>query len=99
MHCPPSWGCRIRPGLAQATDMTGSVLKWRYRGWGTDVQARLPEAIVHPQLQQLQGRDEAKLALLWHVEVIYEGNKLLASSWAKHTLHTLTRLAQTKMQV
>lgn len=60
---------------------------------------RLPEAIVNPQLQQLQGRDETKLALLWHVEIIYKGDQLLASSWAKHSLHTLSRLFQTLVKV
>ncbi|KAA6421358.1 MAG: hypothetical protein FRX49_08635 [Trebouxia sp. A1-2] len=39
----------------------------------------IPEAVVHPQLQQLKGWDEAKLALLRHVEVINEGYQVLAS--------------------
>ncbi len=46
----------------------------------------VPEAVVHPQLQQLKGWDEAKLALLRHVEVINEGYQVLASRWPKHTL-------------
>ncbi len=46
----------------------------------------IPEAVVHPQLQQLKGWDEAKLALLRHIEVINEGYQVLASRWAKHTL-------------
>ena len=59
----------------------------------------LPEAIVNPQLEQLQGRDETKFTLLWHVEIIYKGNQLLASSWAKHSLHTLSALLQTLVKV
>ena len=60
---------------------------------------RLPEAIVNPQLEQLQGRDETKLALLWHVKIIYKSDQLLASSWAKHSLHTFGRMFETLLKV
>ena len=46
----------------------------------------IPEAIINPELEQLQGRDEAKLALLWHVQVINEGNEVLPTSWPKDAL-------------
>ena len=57
------------------------------RGAGDTGIEGIPEAVVHPELEQLQRGDEAKLALLWHVQVVDEGNEVLASSWAKDTLH------------
>ena len=54
----------------------------------------LPEAIVNPELQQLQWRDETEFTLLWHVEIIYEGNQVLASRWAKDALHAFGLLTR-----
>lgn len=70
-------------------DYTTSVRNRQHRSG-----AGLPEAIVHPKLEQLQRRDEAKLALLRHVEVIYEGNEVLASGWPKHALQCNRSSAQ-----
>lgn len=66
-------------------DSTGSAPQ---PGVGVTGIEGIPEAVVHPELQQLQRGDEAKFALLWHVQVVNEGNKVLASGWPKYTLHT-----------
>lgn len=48
-----------------------------------------PETVVSPELQELQGRDEAEGRLLWHVEVINECDKPLAADWSEHTFAPL----------
>lgn len=70
------------------------IAKCQSQSAGASIDRRkvcLPEAMIDPQLEKLQWRDEAKFALLRHVEVIYKGNQLLATSRAKHSLYIHTQ--------
>mmetsp|Transcript_6177 Transcript_6177/g.22107 ORF Transcript_6177/g.22107 Transcript_6177/m.22107 type:complete len:215 (+) Transcript_6177:256-900(+) len=49
----------------------------------------VPEPVVNPKLQQLKGRDEPELALLGHVQIVNEGDKVLASRGREDSLGPL----------
>jgi hypothetical protein len=51
--------------------------------------AVVPEPVVHPQLEQLQGGHEPKLALLGHVEIVDEARQPLPARGRKHALRPL----------
>lgn len=53
----------------------------------------IPEAVVNPEADQLQGWLGPKHVLSRHVQVIHEGDHALAPKWHVHTLGSLLHSA------